>query len=404
MKRPTRQQLADYRQLNNIIVPAPANFNVAPVFGDDDDVPAAAAVVPPAIIVVPPVAIRAPLAARVAVAPPPEHCPWELYCSGLLGQRPDTTWVPDTEDEEAASDLHEELRLARVARDQAELALYEHDVGDAMCEDAVPPSTPNGKLYDLCFNVGCILILFLNLCALLGAAPLASSTPLGHADRRRLMLAAAERRANLARVVEELPHRVRATSLACCCACHSMVQRLLTSPTSGYGSGCASVSSCSTIPQSEVAGCCGEDASNRRRLVLEHDDSAYGGSYSRNYSDGSNLDDSLYTPCNTSGCSPCNGHNLEPDADHLLCAEDFMDPELEEASDAETDIDIDLVSDDESDVKPYADLILPDLGDEYKEYSDCESDTRSVVVLRVVPGHIAEERRRRVLGYITDLD
>lgn len=91
---------------------------------------------------------------------------------------------------------------------------------------------------------------------------------------------------------------------------------------------------------------------------------------------------------NFSGCSPCNKHVLDPDADHLLCAEDFMDPELEKVSDGETDVDIDLVSDVESDedVKPYAGLIFPSFDDEYKEYSDYESDTRSVVILRVIPG------------------
>jgi len=234
-----------------------------------------------------------------------------------------------------------------------------------------------------------------------GAAPLAASTPLSHADRRRLMLAAAERRANLARVVEELPRQVDSTTLDCRCACHSMLRHLLTSPASGYGSG---ASNCSTVPQSEVSGCCGEDASNRRKLVLEHDDSAYGGSYSRHYSDGSEYEGSLDATCNSSGCSPCNGHRLDPDAEHLLCAEDFVDSEVEEVSNYDTDVDVDLVSDEESEVKPYAELILPDFGDEYKEYSDSESDTRSIVILRVVPGHIAEERRRKVLGFVTNLE
>ena len=70
----------------------------------------------------------------------------------------------------------------------------------------------------------------------------------------------------------------------------------------------------------------------------------------------------------------------------LLCAEDFMDQELEQVSYDETDVDINLDSEDETDedCKPYAGLILPDFANKYKEYSDFDSDTRSVVVLRVM--------------------
>lgn len=216
------------------------------------------------------------------------------------------------------------------------------------------------------------------------------------------MLDAAERRANLARVVDGLPQRVQETSLACCCACHSMVRRLLSSPLSGYASGGASFDGGSSVPQSEVVGCCGDDAPNRKRLVLEHDDSAYGGAYARNYSDGSEIDDSFHLSSDYPGCSPCNGHVLDPDAEHLLCAEDFMDAESED----EADIDTDIMSEGESDgdVKPYGGFLYPDVSDEYKEYSDSESDTRSVVVLRVVPGYVAEEQRRKILAVITNLE
>lgn len=167
LRRPTQQQLADYRQLNNIIRPAPANFNVVPVFHEDDTPAAAAAlaimahpIVPDVQVVVPatvepglPVVTRAPRGVYAAVPPPREHCPWELYCSGLLGRRPDTTWVPDTDDEESAGDyerdLREELRLAREAQDQAELALYERDMEseEIAVQGVLPPTTPNGKLF-----------------------------------------------------------------------------------------------------------------------------------------------------------------------------------------------------------------------------------------------------------------
>jgi len=150
-------------------VPAPANFDVVPIF-PGDGAPAVAAVanvadVVEAPLVEPagamqdlPIATRAPRPAYNADPPLEEQCPWELYCSGLLGRRPDTTWVPDTDDEEAASHLHEELRLAREARDQAELALYEHDMADVVMEEVAPPTTPIGKFVRFFLYMSWLLI------------------------------------------------------------------------------------------------------------------------------------------------------------------------------------------------------------------------------------------------------
>ena len=120
----------------------------------------------------------------------------------------------------------------------------------------------------------------------------------------------------------------------------------------------------------------------------EHDDSAYGGAYARHYTDeASEVDIS---------------DDVEAPLSLLLCPEDVMSVTSDTASVEEAD----PLSREELERHGFKWVFYPDEAyvDPYKEDSESDSDTRSIIITHVLPAAEVERRRRLFAGIPIDLD
>ncbi len=182
------------------------------------------------------------------------------------GPPPGGVFHPDTEDEEAAERIPRELQELR---EQAALEEHETDCADELAHQMAAlgsplPFRPEGALRPVT------------------SSPDQSS----YSQRRRFVLAAAERRLLLTRPLDDSAVDVASDAEYggdnCPCPCHFNRRRrrlpFVPEEESGYETPSPNRSTVSTVP-------CDSDGGPRSGSFSEHDDSAYGGAYARNYAD-----------------------------------------------------------------------------------------------------------------------
>jgi hypothetical protein len=238
---------------------------------------------------------------------------------------PASPWAPDTDDE----DLEREISLQR--RRSAMDFSDEIAVGLAVLEDH---DHYFGECYSI-LHLFFLYILFPPFFSLFFLFPGGDATP-DPVERRRRSFQAAEWRSRHS----SAPQGDSDLEDSCPCPCHR--RRVFhSSSVSGYDSPTPSLYSLSTVAHSPSVSC-------------EHDDSAYGGAYARDYSDGPDFSDVQ--------------SSLDTTEQFLLCPEEF---------------------------EPLSDVELLSSPDDKEN-----SDTDSVIITAVFTVADVERRNRRPLAHI----
>jgi len=236
---------------------------------------------------------------------------------------PASPWAPDTDDEDLEREISQQRR--RSAMDLSD----EIAVGLAVLED-------HDHYFGECYSVFRLFLFhFLHFFSFSFIFPGDDATP-DPAERRRRSYQAAERRSR----PSSAPQEDSDLEDSCPCPCHR--RRVFhSSSVSGYDSPTPSLYSLSTVARSPSVSC-------------EHDDSAYGGAYARDYSDGPDFSDVQ--------------SSLDTTEHFLLCPEEF---------------------------EPLSDVELLSSPDDKEN-----SDTDSVVITAVFTAADVARRNRRPLAHI----
>jgi hypothetical protein len=193
-------------------------------------------------------------------------------------------------------------------------------------------------------------------------------------ELQRLVLGVTERRDLLARALD-LASFVPVGESRSVDPCECSVMRRA-GPLSDYGTLSGSRQSLSTVACSVRSDGCSS--------VADRDDSAYG-----------------------AGADVAAAAPDSEDERYLLCPEDFMPPQTDSSEEDEDDS-VDPLGEAQgvADIDGFKWTLYPDEAyvDPYKEDSESDSDTRSIIITHVLPAAEVERRRRLFAGILIDLD